>query len=364
MKNITSISVLSFVLLIILLAACRTDFEVYAPEQEVYVVYGVLDSEDSVQYVRVSKAYQVDGDAFVYASQNDLSREGLDIQIKGNGATYQGVPVTDIPKDSTGIFLPSQTVYRFVTDGTTDAPRLVNEAQYNLTIGVGDKPNFITAKTILPGVPQLREPISPNAGGGQDSCLKKLLLEGRVRFEWNNVERTFCSDRTISYEVRAKLFFQENGVDRVIEYGPTDPEKCNSGAGCNGVSDSRVCMQFGEREVLNYFKLFMPESPNLAYTYDNSPDCFYNTSALPSSFIVEITAIDEFLSNYMEVNNPSVVDLSGARLEYTNINSEDAVTVGIFGSTTSYEAPFLMTPCSEYLLDLNGTLQPFTSCVK
>ena len=105
-------------MLIALISSCTTDFDVYAPEEDIFVVYGVLNPNDSVQYIRVAKAYQVEGNAYDYASENDLSREGLDVQIKGDGITYQGVAVTDIPKESPGIFLPSQTVYQFTTDGS------------------------------------------------------------------------------------------------------------------------------------------------------------------------------------------------------------------------------------------------------
>lgn len=359
MRKLTYI--LPVLLLAVLFSSCRTDFEVYAPEQEIYVVYGVLNPQDTVQYVRISRAYQSENSAYRYASENDLSREGLVARISGNGATYQGIPVTDLPKDSTGLFLPSQTVYKFVTDGSPGSPLLAGGARYDLRIEVAGREDAVKAFTVIPDAPDVKEPFSPFPGAGLQQCIAELPLHSKVAFEWANVEGVICSDRTIGYEMRIKFRYQENGVDKELVYGPEAPQKCNEG--CQ-TSNSRICKQFGEREILNYFKQRMPEAPNLNYTYDNAPDCDNDVANLPQSLEVEVTAIDEFLTNYMEVNSPAVTDLTGARLEYSNIESDELYGVGVFGSINTASEFYIMKPCAEYILDLNNTPQPFTACTK
>lgn len=55
---------LAMVVLVVVLAACSTDFEVNAPYKDVPVVNGFLDPDEPIQYVRVQKGFQNrEGDA-------------------------------------------------------------------------------------------------------------------------------------------------------------------------------------------------------------------------------------------------------------------------------------------------------------
>jgi hypothetical protein len=51
--------------------SCSTDFDITAPYKEVMVVDGLINEWDSVQYIRISKAYLGEGDAYVMAQQKD-----------------------------------------------------------------------------------------------------------------------------------------------------------------------------------------------------------------------------------------------------------------------------------------------------
>jgi len=64
------IFILSSVLLL-LLAACDTDFDVNAQWQETTVIYGLLDASTDTQYIKINKAFLGEGDAMMMAQYSD-----------------------------------------------------------------------------------------------------------------------------------------------------------------------------------------------------------------------------------------------------------------------------------------------------
>ena len=68
-----------FKLLLILLAgfivvtSCNNKLNVNAPWQDITIVYGLLSQNDSVQYLRITKAFLGEGDALHFAKIPDSS---------------------------------------------------------------------------------------------------------------------------------------------------------------------------------------------------------------------------------------------------------------------------------------------------
>lgn len=330
---------------------CSTDFEVYAPEQEYRVVYCVLNPEDSAQYVRISKAYQFEGDALVFAAENDLSLSGQTVTLKGGGNTWVGEEVSNFPKDSNGIFVPNQTIYRFVTDGSApEKQQLEPEVAYRLEVGTPDAGDYVTGETTVPELPQIRGELNLISGAGSSICLPRLYLDRKFQFYWRRL------DPAVRYEVRIYLTFANDGVEETIRWGPTDlfqdNKRCNEGS-------ASVCYQFAEKQLLTFFKSRMPEDGSI-YTYNTNDSCVPTPALedmLPKTMEFEVTAVDEYLGNYMEVNNPKYLDLTAAKPEYTNLTGNINV-VGVFGSVNQDRRYALMRECSEALLGLNGVPLP------
>jgi hypothetical protein len=327
---------------------CSTDFEVYAPEKEIRSVYCVLNPRADVQLVRVAKAYQVKGDAIAYAGANDFSMKNLVVKLKAGNKTWTAVEVPNFPKDS-GIFMPSHTVYQFTTDGTPGKDTLAFDTEYTLEIGTPDADDYITAKTWIPQLPRIRGDLNIIFGAGNQKCLPRLFLDREYSFIWKTLSEQ------INYEVRVGLNFEANGVRDSIIWGPssmfnsTSP-KCTS---------QECTYKFGEKELLRDFARSMPELPNVNYTYNTQDSCAPENMLhlLPKSLWFEVTAIDQFLSNYLIVNDPAVTDLNTTKPEYTNL-SGNIEAVGIFGSYVTDRRYAIMQACSEYLLGLNNRLQP------
>lgn len=329
------------------LFGCSTDFEVYAPEKEIRVVFGVLDPSDTVQYIRISTAYQFEGDALAFAAENDLSLSGQKVIMTGGGNTWTGIEVSNFPKDSTGIFVPNQTIYKFITDGSApERQTLSSETRYRLEIGTPDAGDFISGETTIPALPQIRGDLNPTSGAGSSLCLPRLFLEREFQTYWTRLAPE------VHYELRVYFTFAKNGVEETIRWGPTDlfndNKRCNQGS-------ASVCYKFSEKQLLTFFKSRMPEDGSI-YTYVTKDSCVPTPSQVdlfPTSLKFEVTAVDEYLGNYMEVNNPKYIDLTAAKPEYTNLSGNVEV-VGVFGSVNQDFRYALLRDCGEALLGLNG----------
>lgn len=79
MKRIIQLFLLSIVGLYFV--SCETDFNVIADYKEVAIVYGLLNQNDTVHYLRINKAFLGSGNALTYASIADSSSFGADIKV-------------------------------------------------------------------------------------------------------------------------------------------------------------------------------------------------------------------------------------------------------------------------------------------
>lgn len=337
--------------LVAFVAGCSTDFEVYAPEKEIRSVYCVLNPNDSVQYVRVAKAFQYNGDALQYAAANDLSVSGLTVRLKSGNKTWTAVQVDATPRDS-GIFIPYHTVYQFTTDGSgAGRDTLIEGNTYKLEIGAEEEPGYITGETTIPAIPRLKGELSVVAGAGNSRCLPKLALERKFNLVFTK------GAEGVNYEVRVGFNFERNGVPMSSSWGPTEifdeNRRCNDGSG-------NICFQFGEKELLRSFLRNMPPELNVSYTYNTQDSCVPQPNLqhqLPKSLWFETTAVDKMLSNYMTVNNPKFTDLTGTKPEYTNLTGNIDV-VGVIGSISIDRKYAILGFCGEALLGLNGRPRP------
>ena len=332
-----------------LLPSCKTDFEVYAPEKEIRVVYCILNPADTVQYVRIAKAFQFKGDAIAFAGANDLSVKNLDVKLIGNGVTYHAIEMNDIPKDS-GMFYPVHTLYKFVTDSSGPGKqKLAKGETYRLEIGTSDAGDYITGETSIPTSPKIKGSLSLQAGAGNTKCVPRLALDDAFIL-------TFDQGTGKAFEVRVYFDYFENGQPRQSMWGPSFPFResrgCISGAG-------QLCYSFSQGELVSFFKQYMPSGP--VYSYDRSDSCVtvgvVSLDSLAKPIRFEVTAMDEYLGNYIEVNNPAFEDLSGTKPEYTNLTGNIEV-IGIFGSISKDWKGAILQPCPEWQLGLNFTPKP------
>jgi hypothetical protein len=335
--------------------ACSTDFDVYAPEKEVRVVYCVLNQSDSAQYIRVAKAFQFEGDAFAFARDNDLSLHNLNIRISGNGVVYQAFPIDSVPKVD-GIFYPWHTIYKFYTDSLGPGrEKLIAGGTYTLEIGTADAADYVVGVTTLPSIPGITGELKIQAGAGSTRCLPRLSLDRDLDVQWNR-------GTGAGFEMRLFFNYMGNGVPHEITFGPTQLFSGNKG--CSSGNNS-LCYSFPERSLINFFKGQMLLEASSPYTYDTQDSCIIPPvplSELPSSLVFEVTSVDSALANYMNANNPAFLDLTGAKPEYTNL-SGNIDAYGVFGSICIDRKAAILRDCSEWLLRLNNRARP-AGCIE
>lgn len=111
-----------------LFSSCETDFKTTADYKEIPVIYGFLNPYDSVNYLKINKAFIGEGNALLMAQQYDsinypVGKLEIWMERTVNGIRYDSVPVsipsasfydttTSIPKNN-GIFSsPLQLLYQ------------------------------------------------------------------------------------------------------------------------------------------------------------------------------------------------------------------------------------------------------------
>ncbi len=143
-----------FLLSALSLFGCSTELEVNAPYKDITVVYGLLNQRDTIQYIKINKAFLGEGDAYQYAmirDSNEYTNEQISHKqihrLNASGARVETFELRDttvtnrLPGD---FYSPEQTVYYFkdgaqpVTGDTFDV-FLEQGSEYELDLVVKGK---------------------------------------------------------------------------------------------------------------------------------------------------------------------------------------------------------------------------------
>lgn len=330
--------------------SCTTEVDINAPYKDIYVVYGVLDANDSIQYIRVSKAFLVNEDAIEYAKDHDPSVKGLNVVLKGYNRTYTATQIDNVPLKGEGAFYPFTTLYKIETKG---ADALSAGRKYELTITKPDNDSIqITAYTYVPPIPEVTFP-NYAPGPGNTRAIRQAELQGNYEVTWKAYAGVSAA---YGYEVRAFLYHETNGNPDTATYLSN---LALNGTGQRCVpAQGTMCYNFQPKEIIRAFRNQMSDA-NAIYTYDAEPKSGLIPD-LPKSLRYEVTAIDSALTKYLRVNSPSYTDFNTIRPEYTNLKGKVDV-YGVFGAISKASAYTIMDDCPEYLLRLNNTPLPGTT---
>ena len=145
--------------MVTLLASCETDFQVNAENQEVPIVYCVLNNGSTTQYVKLNKSYLIDKPAFSNPPNQDSVYFDGNIQVVleewDNGKVSEIFifePTSEIPKD-TGFFpVDNNIIYK--TEAT-----IKPEKKYSLSIYLENKEKIVYAETTSMGNLSVIDPL-------------------------------------------------------------------------------------------------------------------------------------------------------------------------------------------------------------
>ncbi|MHB1276776.1 MAG: DUF4249 domain-containing protein [Bacteroidia bacterium] len=189
MKNI----LIAFSFLIVLFSGCSNELDIIAPQEEVMVVYGLLNVSDSVQYIKINKGFASEDQAPIILAQDpdQLFFDSLFVTLidKSNNVAVTLNPVS-MDKNA-GIF--NNTVnYVYATTHKLTANRNYGLKITNLISG-----KVVTATLELVGPPEAK---SPN-----NSTINVYPIESGKLMTIN-----YDADiRAAVYEIRLNFIFEE-----------------------------------------------------------------------------------------------------------------------------------------------------------
>jgi hypothetical protein len=331
-------------------ASCSTEVPLYAPEENILAIYGVLDPDADSQVIRISRVFQVpNGDAYAFAQDFDPSVAGLRVSLQGpNQERHEAIWRDSIMRDSGyGQFGPTLGYYLFQTD---DGQRLISGERYRLDVRSPDGDSlYCYASTLIPPRPEVTLPRLLRQDG--QVCLPTLPIEDsmRVFFRRNAGGLPY---QAYGYQVRIRLGYYADGQFREASYGPV--RLFSRSQGCSGITSEVLCYQFGEGSVLRFFETALASNSAGGYAYEREPRCVPAfTGGLPRSLQIEITAIDTAIGEYLTIFSPTFRNLNPIPPVYSNFEG-DRRTIGVFGSVSKHLAPALLTPCAEYRLGFSN----------
>lgn len=329
--------------------SCSTEVDINAQPQDIWSVYGVLNPQDTMQEVRIAMGFLPESDAEVAALENDFSLKGLRVVLTGDGKEWVATQIDSVEKDP-GTFFPYTSIYRFDTQG---ANALTPGQRYDLEITRADDPELLLrSHTFVPNDIVFSSPtITPGPGGQR--CLRQISLDTEYKV-------TFDKAGAVGFELRAFLDYEENGIPKQADYGPT--AMFTDGVRCKADGNT-MCYQFRAKEIIQSFYQDINPQPTNVYTYGvtEATRCNDIPANLPDVFRFEVTAVDTAIAQYRLANDPKFVDFNTVRPEFTNIEGA-GITVGVFGSINVATASGQFNECTAYLLQLNGTKKPSSPC--
>lgn len=347
MKLVGKFGWITAILISIGMASCDETFELNAPYEDVYIVYGILNPSADTQYVRVSLGFQPEIDAIEFADSYDGAIPDLSVMIIGDGIMIEGEFIDQIAKSDQGDFADTTGAYRFVTSGNE---RLQSGVQYQLEIRKPDEPDFLLeASTRIPNEPRILSP-SRFASSGE-YCLPTIDVEDTVSVLVKTNET--AENQHAYFEVRWLLRYEEGGKRWELSTKPSPIFSRN--VRCALAGNGNLCYSTGNGTVLDQWKQGIPTQ---AQSLPIDVRCSQIPIELTRNAELQVTALDSVLSKYILANDPKEKNFNTIRREFTNL-SGSAMVVGIFGSIAYDNEPFLLSRCAEHEL---GLIDSPTAC--
>lgn len=209
-------------LIITSFAGCKQDFDITADYQEIPVVYGLLNQQDAVHYIRIQKGFLIDGDARLATGVTDsvyypdvltVSLVGYNAQgAKVDSFTLERVDGNTIPgleKDS-GAFANSPAwLYRRTQP-------LLDSRTYKLVVTNNSNGYTFKSKTVDNKNIKLIQDFQVNFP--YYGARMNLLNSNAQNINWNDAENAAIYDVTIRFfytEYRASdnSFYKNDSID-------------------------------------------------------------------------------------------------------------------------------------------------------
>jgi hypothetical protein len=298
MKKNKHLLILFFIF--ILFNTCETDFDINADWKDITVVYGLLNQNDSVHYVKITKAFLGESNALVMAQNPDYSNYGTSLEVRVEewenqvyNRTFSLDTTTITNKEPGTFYYPNQIVYKF--NGN-----LNEDCEYKLTIKNTLTNKIITSNTNLVHNFSIEQPYYNPANPviGFTGTLPKPI-------KWNSAPNGRRYQLLIRFHYTETNTNTSNSTELYVDWliGTEKSSKLDGGEEMS-------------TEIIN--KGFFE-------TLHNKIPVNYDVTRIAGMVDFIFTVAGDDLNTYMEVNEPSN-SIVQERPEYTNINNG----IGIF----------------------------------
>lgn len=317
--------------LTVLFYSCETDFETNAEWEDITVVYGLLDQRDSVQYIKVNKAFLGDGDALMFAKIPDsINYDSLIVRIEEwneDGNYVQTIVFDktefDKPNEPDAIFdttsqiifkgvIPQYYEIRSIVVGnqiTYDTLWLNDKSTYKLFIQIPDGSKLITAETYLVQSFAITKPFP-----GSTSIKFVPNPVNTTLFSWEKADND--NENNFRYELKVLFNYKELTLS-----GDTLYKFLTLASGA-------VYPQGGSNELVYYYKdnnFFISCTNNIPY---DDPSAEGNILERYTGKVeIKVTSAAAELNLFMQVYEPST-SIVQEKPPYTNIDNG----IGIFSA--------------------------------
>lgn len=297
----------------VLLTACNDEIEQIGSGEEAAVVYGLLDSNDSLHYIKITKAFVGSGNSLVTAQIEDSNYfKQVDViveELTNNAVTRTWVlKDTIIPNKESGVFYsPEQKVYFFKT--SLDSPLIASEnVVYRMKADIENGKFEVTGQTTIVSGMNIT---TPNGSSSFGFMNLNTQVGGYKSYNIN-----FNKGTASSIEVNLDII-----IDEYIGAVPTSKKfRWNVGQITNseGGSPSSSLAISGE-QFYNTIKNKVTVNSAI-------------TKRVLRSIETRVTGASSDFAKYIAINKPST-SLAQSKPTFTNlVSSNDRTVIGVFSS--------------------------------
>ena len=303
----------------VLMSACSKDFNSNAPYRDATIVYGIINADDGIQYVKIYKGFLTDGNAYeaaqVYDSLYYFDKIAVELEEYSNGrkiSTHVLDTTTAIPRDLDGdMSAPKQLLY------VINQPIDVNNI-YKLVITNKETGRVVTAETTIVGETMIT---SPNT----QSLDISHTTTNSIKYKDAKNAAAYIIIQTFNYLEQDKTTGVTTLKSLQRKLTPSPVTGTNFQYVPYGLYDF-ICSSIEVDNTVNRYLL------------------------LDSCVCLEVWAVNEPYYNYVQTSTISssvVMD----HLIYTNIECEDDDLVfGFFGSRRSFRNAYRLNQNSQDLI--------------
>ena len=284
------------------LLSCESDIDVTAEWKDITIVYGLLNPNDSVHYLKINKAFLGDGNAIEYAKESDsMSYFGnLEVnltEIYSNGATRTLQFDTVTLQKNPGVFADKQIFYKsaFKMPVLLDDDRTVT---YKLLVR-----NKLTGKEVKSETVLVHDFRISSPRPGQPTI--DFLTDNSQQVKWQSAPNARRYDVFVRF-IFQEVFNQTDTTDRYIDW-------------VLGTTRSNT-LKGDEDMVMPYIPTSIYEIAASLIPYTDSQKEASVTSRLVDKVVYTVVASGDELNKYLDINGPTSGIIQD-RPEYTNIEN-------------------------------------------